>query len=64
MVAPGKPVFPLQGKESLNVKEYFAAAALQGILAGPLSGGDQSPIKPDEAAKKAVEYADALLKAL
>jgi hypothetical protein len=61
MVAPDKPAFPLQGKESLNVKEYFAAAALQGILAGVLVS---TQIKPDEAAKKAVEYADALLKAL
>ena len=38
---------------------YFAAAALQGLLA------DQNfHLGPEDAAKKAVEYADALVKAL
>jgi hypothetical protein len=43
----------------MNVKEYFAAVALQGILAGTwaISQG----IAPEAAAKKAVEYADALI---
>jgi hypothetical protein len=59
-----KPVFPEQGKSGMNVKELFAAMALQGILAGPMDKMSSSRINPQDAAKLAVEYADALMKAL
>jgi hypothetical protein len=61
MNTPAKSVFPVPGKDAMTVPEYFAAMALQGILAGPLSGGEKSPIRPNDAAKWAIEYADALL---
>jgi hypothetical protein len=64
MNAPIKSVFPVPGKDAMTVPEYFAAMALQGILAGPLSGGEKSPIRPQDAANWAVDYANALIKVL
>jgi hypothetical protein len=64
MTAPGKPVFPLPGKDAMNLKEYFAILALQGILSGPLAGSSQAPIQPADAANRAVDFADALIKVL
>jgi hypothetical protein len=59
-----KSVFPLPGKDSMTVRELVAAMAMQGLLAGPLSGGEKSPISPKEAARWAIEYADHLLNVL
>jgi hypothetical protein len=62
MAVPSKPVFPAAGSrpDSLSIREYFAAVALQGILAGTWALTRQG-IAADAAAKKAVEYADALI---
>jgi hypothetical protein len=64
MVTAEKAVFPELGKGSLTVRELVTAMALQGILSGPLSGGEKSPISPKEAARWAMEYADQLLSVL
>jgi hypothetical protein len=63
-MTPDNPFVTVDGKPSLNVREYFVLKALQGILSGPLAGGDPTPIKPDDAARRAVDYANALLKLL
>ncbi len=57
-MVPFAPIHPSGKKEGITHHAYFAAVALQGILAG----SPQTP--PDEAAKKAVEHADALSKLL
>jgi hypothetical protein len=57
MISGLKPLVSIAGKESVNLKEFFAAAAMQALITG-------EPSDPDEVAKKAVEYANALLRAL
>jgi hypothetical protein len=60
---PSKPVFPAAGSPgSLDLREYFAAMALQGLLAG-VSSLQAAPL-PADAVRKAIEYADALIAAL
>ncbi len=60
------PAFPLVNPETgalydgLTKSEYFAAMGLQGYLVSYAVDGAPQP-KPEQAAKKAVEYADALL---
>lgn len=49
-----------QGDAGITVREYFAAAALQGLMANPLLG----QLGPGEAAKSAVDQADLLIAAL
>lgn len=50
--------FPsVQGDMGLTKREYFAAMALQTILSGWI-------LNPEEAAEKALSYADALIKEL
>lgn len=46
-------------KQGLTLREYFAAAALQGLLSNPETGGGQS-----DYARTAVDLADELLKEL
>lgn len=53
------PTFPAstkQGNEGMTLRHYFAAAAMQGLLASKYS--------PGEVAKAAVKVADALLEEL
>ncbi len=60
-----RPAFPVTEScvyNGLTIREYFAAAALQGLLAFPGAGERQCP--PDNAARDAVEMADALIAAL
>ncbi|MCT4181834.1 hypothetical protein HZP54_17985 [Elizabethkingia anophelis] len=45
----------------LSKKEYYAGLAMQGILA---SDNSSEWIKPEELAKKSIQYADELLKQL
>ena len=58
------PAFPqsLNGWHAFGVtrRDYFAAAALRGVLANP----DHSSLDPREVAAEAVEHADALIEAL
>lgn len=56
-------VFPIEGEDpGINKREYFAGLAMQGLLAADLDW-EVSDV-PDEVAKVAVKYADALIKAL
>jgi len=56
------PAFPtpagIQHNDGMTLRDYFAAAALQGSIACIGSGGDW-----DDFAKDAYKYADAMLKA-
>ncbi len=56
--------FPMRGAEFVNfgltVREYFAATAMQGLLAADIEAG----LKPKGAANCAVAFADALIAAL
>lgn len=63
-IGDGGPVFPVVStglgsvvSEGMTLREYFAAAALTGLLAGQCVGNY------DDRAKYAFEQADALLKA-
>lgn len=59
--------FTRTSSEGLTKGEYFAAMAMQGYIAGNCAwahGGVDATPHPIDAAKKAVEYADALLKEL
>lgn len=47
----------------LTKREYFAARAMQGMLSDE-SEGDAATYQPDSCAKRAVLFADALIKAL
>lgn len=54
------PVYPtINGDEGISMREYFAAAALNGILANT-----HCSTEPKYFAKKAVEAADALINEL
>ena len=53
--------------EGLTIRQQFAMAAMQGIISGDVNGSivaDTAMYSPDEAAIKAVNYADALINAL
>jgi hypothetical protein len=69
----GGPAFPFSAlspegpsvyrdNEGMSLRDYFAAAALQGYLAA-YTGADVRMPDPDAAAARAFEYADAMLKA-
>ena len=45
-------------QEGMTLRDYFAAAALQGLISTPDTGGS-----PGEFAKSAYDYADAMLEA-
>ena len=51
---------PGGGEKGLTIREYFAARALQGVL----TTSNLLQADPDHLAKKAVDYADALLREL
>lgn len=58
---PHAAAFPTQsGHRGLTTREYFAAIAMQGVLASPYLDFDDV----DQAATDAVAIADALIKAL
>lgn len=64
MIKPHDPVYPRDAQSKtpcLTKREYFAAAAMRGLLA---SGGDALIIKEADLADCAVNYADALIEAL
>ncbi len=44
-------------QEGMTLRDYFAAAALQGILANPID------VRPETVVKASYEYADAMLAA-
>ena len=48
------------GQMGITIREYLAAAALPGVIAGCGTAG----ITPEFAAQKAVEYADAMIQEL
>ena len=48
------------GVPGLTKREYFAGLAMQGLVAAPVNISRRFII-PDEAAERALEYADALL---
>ena len=50
--------FPQERGGGMTLREYFAAKAMQGLLSG------NGYHKPEDAAKSAVNYADALIEAL
>jgi hypothetical protein len=57
----GGPAFPLNDplkSTGMTLRDYFAAAALQGNIAHPEVVGDR-----DDIARDAYKYADAMLKA-
>lgn len=66
----GGPAYPLDvnkevdgyTNEGMSLRDYFAAAALTGYLAS-FSGPDCRTPDASEAAKKAYEFADAMLEA-
>ena len=45
-------------RKQISLRDYFAAQALAGFLACPTTGGN-----PDEFAKQAYRFADAMIKA-
>lgn len=51
----GGPAFPVGSYAGMTLRDYFAAKALQGILAG------HSDNTPDVSAEWAYKYADAML---
>jgi len=62
----GGPAFPESGSrgvaaggEGMTLRDYFAAAALTGLLASD----PESTLRPDSAARSALRYADAMLAA-
>ena len=61
MKKDGGPAFPHDGQVNytggLSLRDYFAAAALEGLLCACCAG------RPDDAASNAYKYADAMLKA-
>jgi carbon storage regulator len=59
-VPPELPTLLSGGDVNQGLREFFAAHALQGILAG-CWGHQQQGISPEHATKRALEYADAML---
>ncbi len=58
---PDIRVFPnCDGTKGINLREYIAAYALQGVIAAH----GQTGIEADNAARKAIEYTNALLREL
>lgn len=55
-----QPAFPSIGQAGISMRDYFAAAVLNGLCASPQPpGGRLAP--PAESAQLAYEYADAML---
>jgi len=54
----GGPAFPSETEWGRTLRDYFAAAALQGNIAHPEVTGNR-----DDIARDAYKYADAMLKA-
>lgn len=67
----GGPAFPqndagvnrINNHDGMTLRDYFAAAALQGILANNASDVANPCMSPDDYAREAFLYADAMLKA-
>jgi hypothetical protein len=57
-------IFPAGGAPAMTVREYVAAAAMQGMLASAFSREGRSSPTAADMARHAVEYADALVKEL
>ena len=60
MPTPGlpKPAFPCGKNTGINMRDYFAAAALTGLLAVDRAGGGLSPT---QIAQQAITFAEAML---
>ena len=58
---------PRENMSGMSLRDYFAAAALQGLLAAPLEGASFGSMTSEQVrqlfAKGAYEYADAMLEA-
>lgn len=64
----GGPAFPrdhaADGHNGMALRDYFAAKALQGMLAGHFAHyGHENYWAPKDAASTAIEYADAMIAA-
>ena len=60
----GGPAFPTgTGYQGMTLRDYFAAKALQGLLADPNAFEDTGLGIENEYAEQAYVYADAMLKA-
>lgn len=66
----GGPAFPIgdmHGEVGMSLRDYFAAAALQGMLAyshvNPSTGNYHENCSLQDAAAQAYEYADAMIEA-
>lgn len=57
MLHTGGPAFPVGVTNGMTLRDYFAAKAMQSFLTGDYD------LYPHEAAQKAYELADAMLKA-
>lgn len=57
----GGPTYPTANDNGMTLRDFFAAAALQGYLAAH-SGCDATP-DPGDAANEAFELADAMIRA-
>lgn len=68
MINPDNNAFPGEYSRGLTIREYFAALALQGLLANPnlvISIGECGTTEYDhKLAREAVNSADTLIKAL
>jgi len=61
-ITPAYPGFGVTASKGMTVQDYFAAAALQGIL-GRVAA-DENLLSSEDAARKALEYADAFVERL
>ena len=57
----GGPAFPGYGEPGMTLRDYFAAKAMEGVLAGTLT--PTTVWSHDEVAETAYNMADAMLKA-
>jgi hypothetical protein len=55
---------PTSGAPAMTIRDYIAAAAMQGILASAFSREGRSSPTAADVARHAIEYADALVKEL
>jgi hypothetical protein len=49
--------------EGMTLRDYFAAAAMQGIMAAPAESGWDSESQPEDIATAAYQVADAMMEA-
>lgn len=62
-VADGGPAFPDEGKQGMSLRDYFAAAAMQGMLASGITVDIDGDYMFERRAGVAYALADAMLAA-